>query len=1213
MAERIARLVLFSLMMTAAAALVVTPAAQDRFDPFASIPALVLPGRIQNLVADDQFVVVHLDLGPRSQEIRVYAEPDLHLAWSKAFVSIDRDIVLFSDRIAFVGAETEPTTASVGLHIFNAATGARISYARTGLQDHTTRFLATPRDAIVDMVNGSSVFGATPAKFFDYRAVIGDKVLGIFSDRPDRTGRKAVLYNPSLGTDVWTGKTIAPEVLEFLDTRVDRLPNLHFDGFPVLLAETPRTKSDRPFQFLLLKENGEGIFLNRASFGLQDATSYASVDFAYTRPAPDAPSGRVLVAGINTRNLSPRDGEKMIIGCFDAGGAKLGQAEINLKDNSIAWTGIGPSGNLLAYLNQWRPREKNLITAFALPGLARTDVECAFDASGNEPPGLIDSELFMWCRLHRYPPGAPVPPRANMMIRAVVGVDPQTAGVHRFYTFDDSRWALMDYLKDRGRHVFNAAHIFLPFADAADFRSGALVLPIPRSAAGWLNASLSVPPPVYVDSDVVVQYTPGGAAVTVDLGRLDGVKWHTPSQPATAQFTVAFGTVSETFTVQVLARPVNAPPVASFVLQDKIPDAPWGTEAGFDGRASSDADGKIVSYAWDFNDGSPVTTGTDSSARHTFRDPGHYAVALTVTDDKGATGTVRKPIVIGRTLNINGASYGVPPALGTYNLVGYDVQITTGDVDDAGTNAKVYLALYGPKNAAGERQGTGEMGFDNYMDRTYKHPYDRGHTDEFRMKVGELDDMGVYSSVDEVEYLAIRHDNTGGNADWYLQSVRIRNQSNGKEWSFEPNCWLDFGRPPLRTVMGLFRPVAPSYLRGILFGGTPKCWDMTSPGDNIYILNAGSGQFYFTMLDRSLELDVFLNDVMVGRQYARGSGLAAPPAIPQAEWGVGYDVAAITKPTKFRARVVRPDQTFEETYLWVFPSNWKGFPALAQSAAVIGGFKGALSALNYGDTIRQFMKDQATFENYLAAALQPVINFGAESMGIFGMPTEVSLSGTIQERVGLYVSQGLNYALKALGMTLANSIIGETIDLFKSIIAAREWGNQVAGVTASGAAAAGGLYLLGQMADCSINLREASFLLGVIKTKMESAAARIEANDPAGYAQAMAAVKMIALGRNPNSANPSDYVIDYGTYGITDMNTTPNDNYCLSMTCLLEYNNIQRWKTDDYVPCYPSDLLIPPSVADMKAESKEAMKTYEPLFKNLMMIAGAIIDFALLL
>lgn len=56
----------------------------------------------------------------------------------------------------------------------------------------------------------------------------------------------------------------------------------------------------------------------------------------------------------------------------------------------------------------------------------------------------------------------------------------------------------------------------------------------------------------------------------------------------------------------------------------------------FDASASSDADGGIVDYAWDFGDAS---TGTGVNPQHTYAAAGDYTVTLTVTDNRGGTAT----------------------------------------------------------------------------------------------------------------------------------------------------------------------------------------------------------------------------------------------------------------------------------------------------------------------------------------------------------------------------------------------------------------------------------------------------------------------------------------------------------------------------------------------------------------------------------------------
>jgi PKD repeat protein len=77
-----------------------------------------------------------------------------------------------------------------------------------------------------------------------------------------------------------------------------------------------------------------------------------------------------------------------------------------------------------------------------------------------------------------------------------------------------------------------------------------------------------------------------------------------------------------------LLRP-DQPPVAGFTTSCQ------GQACRFT-DASSDADGTIVGYHWDFGDQSAGDFG--KSVRHAFGGGGSFVVALTVTDDQGASG-----------------------------------------------------------------------------------------------------------------------------------------------------------------------------------------------------------------------------------------------------------------------------------------------------------------------------------------------------------------------------------------------------------------------------------------------------------------------------------------------------------------------------------------------------------------------------------------------
>ena len=69
--------------------------------------------------------------------------------------------------------------------------------------------------------------------------------------------------------------------------------------------------------------------------------------------------------------------------------------------------------------------------------------------------------------------------------------------------------------------------------------------------------------------------------------------------------------------------------------------------ASFDGSGSSDPDGAIASYAWDFGDGS---TGTGVAPQHTYTNPGTFVVRLTVTDGTGSTASATGSVTIQNAL-----------------------------------------------------------------------------------------------------------------------------------------------------------------------------------------------------------------------------------------------------------------------------------------------------------------------------------------------------------------------------------------------------------------------------------------------------------------------------------------------------------------------------------------------------------------------------------
>lgn len=107
----------------------------------------------------------------------------------------------------------------------------------------------------------------------------------------------------------------------------------------------------------------------------------------------------------------------------------------------------------------------------------------------------------------------------------------------------------------------------------------------------------------------------------------------------TVTVTVSLGITSRTYTITI-AR-ANQPPVARFTANHDSGESPLTVT--FDAVSSTDTDGSITSYAWDFGDG--VTT-SGVSATHTYNTAGTYTVTLTVTDDDRATSTCTEVVTV---------------------------------------------------------------------------------------------------------------------------------------------------------------------------------------------------------------------------------------------------------------------------------------------------------------------------------------------------------------------------------------------------------------------------------------------------------------------------------------------------------------------------------------------------------------------------------------
>ncbi len=139
--------------------------------------------------------------------------------------------------------------------------------------------------------------------------------------------------------------------------------------------------------------------------------------------------------------------------------------------------------------------------------------------------------------------------------------------------------------------------------------------------------------PIHPDDPEAPYFVATSGSATATWGLLDV---QATATTLTAQFVRASGgTFTDAFTIGPPGA--NTPPTASFTASCTELDCT------VDGSASSDPDGVVVGYAWDFGDGS---TGSGATASHAFATAGTYTIGLTVTDDGGATATTTDAVTV---------------------------------------------------------------------------------------------------------------------------------------------------------------------------------------------------------------------------------------------------------------------------------------------------------------------------------------------------------------------------------------------------------------------------------------------------------------------------------------------------------------------------------------------------------------------------------------
>ncbi len=138
-----------------------------------------------------------------------------------------------------------------------------------------------------------------------------------------------------------------------------------------------------------------------------------------------------------------------------------------------------------------------------------------------------------------------------------------------------------------------------------------------------------------------------GPGLPADYVFASGVKSGTVTPPQDGTYTITLevtdsgGLKASTSVTITIGGTANQPPTAVAEATPTSGTAPL--TVNFTGSNSSDPDGTIQSYSWDFGDGN---SSTQADPTHTYSTAGTYTAVLTVTDDAGATGTDQVTITV---------------------------------------------------------------------------------------------------------------------------------------------------------------------------------------------------------------------------------------------------------------------------------------------------------------------------------------------------------------------------------------------------------------------------------------------------------------------------------------------------------------------------------------------------------------------------------------
>lgn len=131
------------------------------------------------------------------------------------------------------------------------------------------------------------------------------------------------------------------------------------------------------------------------------------------------------------------------------------------------------------------------------------------------------------------------------------------------------------------------------------------------------------------------------------------------------------------------------------------------------------------------------------------------------------------------------------------NAVEYEITVKTGDKRGAGTDANVFLSIYGDKDKLERRQ------LEKSLEQS-RNLFEHSAINRFQIYTAD---------VGKIKTIRIEHDGRGIGAGWYLDSVEVRDVSRNETIKFPVDRWLDVGEGDKRISLELEPDKKPGQLK----------------------------------------------------------------------------------------------------------------------------------------------------------------------------------------------------------------------------------------------------------------------------------------------------------------------------------------------------------------------------------------------------------------